>query len=80
MRDRLTLSMRASHLLALIFVAAALALAAIGDEQRADVRRAVCCPADSSRQRLPPVPRAVSARPTGRDRAGPLGAFCGLLK
>lgn len=30
MRDRLTLSMRASHLLALIFVAAALALAAIG--------------------------------------------------
>lgn len=30
MRDRLTLSMRASHLLALVFVAAALALAAIG--------------------------------------------------
>ncbi|MCP4564249.1 MAG: branched-chain amino acid ABC transporter permease [Bosea sp.] len=30
MRDRLTLSMRASHLLAVVFVAAALALAAIG--------------------------------------------------
>ena len=30
MRDRLTLSMRASHLLALVFVATALALAAIG--------------------------------------------------